>query len=125
MTATKPRIYTGEGSATDDYFNPKSTATTPKSCQNQEQGNWGLFKKDHPLAKVHKLIRSLCIQNGWSVPNEKWGEVADLEKLSHFLKSDNSPVKKPLMDMSHQELEKIIVALEGIINSTFKTKKYK
>lgn len=123
MTATKsPYLFEGQGSAIDDYNSPKQQL---QNVVSGKSGNWGLFKKDHPLAKVHKLIRSLCIQNGWSVPNERWGEIADLEKLSRFLKSDNSPVKKPLMDMSHQELEKIIVALEGIINSTFKTKKHK
>lgn len=124
MTTTKkPYVYEGSGSAIDNYLKPDQTIT--EGGRAHSKSNWGLFKKDHPLAKVHKLIRSLCIQNGWSVPNERWGEIADLEKLSRFLKSDNSPVKRPLMDMSHKELEKIIVALEGIINSTFKTKKRK
>ena len=117
MTATKPRIYTGEGSATDDYFNPKSTATTPKSSQNQEQGNWGLFDKNN---QQHKTLLSLLRQAQWTIPNERWGEVADLPRLSDFLKSDKSPIKKPLKKMEPWEVSKIIEAFKGIVNSKYK-----
>lgn len=118
MTATKkkPYVFEGSGSATADYFKPKQQLQTiVQGGKTESKGNWAFFKQDHPLAKTHKLIRSLCIQKRWSVPNEKWGEVADLERLSNFLKSDYSPVKKPLMDMDKEELEKIIVALNAIV----------
>lgn len=117
MTATKPRIYEGEGSATDDYFNPKSTARAPNSSQNQEQGNWGLFDKNN---HQHKTILSLMRQAQWTAPSEKWGEVADLSRLSDFLKSDKSPVKKPLKKMEPWEVSKIIEALKGIVKSKYK-----
>jgi hypothetical protein len=120
MTATKPRVYTGEGSPIDNYFKP--TVTPPKSIQNQEQDNWGLFDKNN---QQHKTLLSLLRQAQWTIPNEKWGEVADLTRLSDFLKSDNSPIKKPLKKMEPSEVSKIIVAFEGIVNSIFKTKKSK
>ena len=110
MTAT---LYTGEGSAIDNYNSPK------KQLQNIVRGvkstNWALFDPKHKYAKVHKLIRSICITKEWSLPSAKWGQIADLEKLSDFLKSEKSPVQKPLMDMDKQELEKIIVALNAIV----------
>jgi hypothetical protein len=117
MTTTKPNIYTGEGSPVDDYFKPKSTATTPKSSQNQPQGNWGLFDKNN---QQHKTLLSLLRQAQWTMPNERWGEVADLPRLSEFLKSDKSPIKKPLKKMEPWEVSKIIEAFKGIVKSTYK-----
>lgn len=115
MTATKPRVYTGEGSAIDNYLSP--TVTTPKSQQNQPQGNWGLFDKDN---QQHRTILSHMRTAQWTVPNEKWGEVPDLERLSNFLKSDKSPIKKPLKKMEPGEVSKIIEAFKGIVNATYK-----
>jgi hypothetical protein len=120
MTATKPKVFTGEGSPIDNYFKP--TAATPKSSQNHETDNWGLFDNNN---QQHKTLLSLLRQAQWTIPNEKWGEVADLERLSEFLKSENSPIKKPLKKMEPSEVSKIIVAFEGIVNSIFKTKKGK
>ncbi|WP_269222036.1 hypothetical protein [Flavobacterium sp. IMCC34518] len=117
MTATKPRIYTGEGSPVDDYFNPKSTTPTPKSSQNQDQSNWGLFDKNN---QQHKTLLSLLRQAQWTIPHERWGEVADLPRLSEFLKSDKSPIKKPLKKMEPWEVSKIIEAFKGIVKSTYK-----
>ena len=115
MTATKPRIYTGEGSPVDDYFKP--TAQTPKSSQNQEKSNWGLFDKN---SQQHKTLLSLLRQAQWTMPNEKWGEVADLPRLSEFLKSDKSPINKPLKKMEPWEVSKIIEAFKGIVKSKYK-----
>jgi hypothetical protein len=54
------------------------------------------------------------------VPHEKHGEVPDLERLSNWLKSELSPVKKPLKQMEPSELSKIIEALKGIVKSIYK-----
>ncbi|EMY3483774.1 hypothetical protein FPG87_12510 [Flavobacterium psychrophilum] len=82
---------------------------------NQPVENWGKFSKSHPLYSTHQYIFSLCITKEWSIPNDKHGVVIDTYKLSDFLKSKFSPVKKPLMDMTHDELEKLIVALGGVV----------
>jgi hypothetical protein len=110
---TKPRIYTGEGSPIDNYFKP----TAPKSSQNHETDNWGLFDKNN---QQHKTLLSLLRQAQWTIPNEKWGEVADLERLSKFLKSDKAPVNMPLKNMKPLEVSKIIEAFKGIVKSKYK-----
>jgi hypothetical protein len=114
MTATKPITYTGEGSAIDNYLKPM--APTPKSSKNQGD-NWGLFDKNN---QQHKTLLSLMRTAQWTIPNEKWGEVADLERLSEFLKSDKSPIKKPLKKMEPWEVSKIIEAFKGIVKSKYK-----
>lgn len=114
MTATsnKPFIYEGSGSAIDNYNSPK-----PVKAPTKEE-NWGLFDKKN---MQHKAVLSLLRQIRWTVPHDRHGEVADLIRLSEFLKSDKSPVKKPLLKMTQKEVSKIIVALEGV--QTFKYKK--
>jgi hypothetical protein len=84
---------------------------------NQPTENWAVFDKNKPK---HKVILSLLYQMQWVKPSEKWGEVPDLERLSNFLKSDKSPVKKKLKDMEPLELEKLIKALNGIITHRYK-----
>jgi hypothetical protein len=112
MTTTKRKsyVYEGTGSAVDDYLKPTATPKT-----NTE--NWGLFAVNN---QQHKTILSLLRQAQWTVPNGRWGEVADINRLSEFLKSDKSPVKKPLKKMEPAEVSKIIVALEGIVKSKYK-----
>lgn len=74
--------------------------------------NWGSFDAKK---KSHRLILSLCIQNNWQKWNPHKGVYqADIIRLSEFLKSPKSPVKKPLKDMSSTEVSKIIVALENM-----------
>jgi hypothetical protein len=68
----------------------------------------------------HKTILSLLRQAQWVVPNGKWGEVPDINRLSEFLKSDKSPVNKPLKKMEPLEVSKIIEALKGIVKSKYK-----
>lgn len=114
MTATKPRIYEGTGSAIDDYNKPKSQLQNVVSAQS---GNWGLFDKSN---QQHKTLLSQLRTIGWVVPNDKWGEVPDVQRLSDFLKSDKSPVKKPLKSMEPAEVSKIIECFKSMI-----TKKYK
>lgn len=79
--------------------------------------NWAKFDKNNPR---HRFILSLLRQLQWTTKNIKYGEVADLNRLSKFLKSDKSPVKKPLKMMAIYEQEKIIAALSGIIKSRYK-----
>jgi hypothetical protein len=79
--------------------------------------NYALFDKNNPR---HKLILSLCRQANWTVKNEKYGEVADLQRLDSWLKSERSPVNKPLKKMDAKEIERIIGALSGIIKKLYK-----
>lgn len=87
----------------------------PSAVEAQE--NWAVFDKANPK---HKVILSLLYQAQWTVPNERHGEVPDLERLSNFLQSDKSPVKKKLKDMEPLELEKLIKALSGIVKHRYK-----
>ena len=119
MTKTKsPYLFEGQGSAIDDYNAPK------KQLQNIVQGgrghsksNWGLFDNNN---QQHKTILSLLRQAQWVVPNDKWGEVPDINRLSDFLMSDKSPVNKPLKKMEPEEVSKIIEAFKGIVKSKYK-----
>ncbi|WP_300977414.1 hypothetical protein [Flavobacterium sp.] len=74
--------------------------------------NWGYFDNEN---KQHSYIRSILRTANIVVKNGRWGEVADMEGwLDRFLKSPKSPVKKPLKQMTKQEVSKIITALEGV-----------
>lgn len=90
---------------------------TGQSQPEANQENWAVFDKANPK---HKVILSLLYQMQWTKPSEKWGEVPDLNKLSNFLQSDKSPVKKKLKDMSDTEVQKIIKALNGIVKHRYK-----
>lgn len=85
--------------------------------QSAVQDNWAVFDKANPK---HKVILSLLYQMQWVIPSEKWGEIPDLERLSNFLQSEKSPVKKKLAAMDHTELEKLIKALSGIVKHQYK-----
>ncbi|QSW90727.1 hypothetical protein J0383_07925 [Flavobacterium endoglycinae] len=105
MTKTKPIVYSGSGSAIDNYNSEKPVKTE----------NWGVFDAKN---KQHRTIMALCRNRQWVKPDDKHpsGQVADMDgAFSDFLKSDRSPVKKPLMDMKPQELTKIIVAMSGVV----------
>lgn len=120
MTATKtpPRIYEGSGSAIDDYNKPKEQLKTiVQGGRSHSKSNWGLFDKKN---KQHLTLLSQLRTLQWTVKSEKWGEVADLNRLSDFLKSDKSPVNKPLKKMEPSEVSKIIEALKGIVKSKYK-----
>ncbi|MEO6176966.1 MAG: hypothetical protein ABIP27_17565 [Flavobacterium circumlabens] len=118
MTRTKPQVYTGTGSAVDNYQNPqKQLQTIVHGGRSHSKSNWGLFDKEN---KQHRTILSLLRTLQWVVKSEKWGEVPDIYRLSDFLKSDKSPINKPLNDMEPTELSKLISCLQSIT-----TKKYK
>lgn len=118
MTATKAYVYEGQGSAIDDYNAPKKQLQTiVQGGRCHSKSNWGLFDKNN---QQHKTILSLLRQAQWVVPNGKWGEVPDISRLSEFLKSDKSPINKPLKDMEPEEVSKIIEAFKGIVKSKYK-----
>ncbi|PWA10946.1 hypothetical protein [Flavobacterium laiguense] len=119
MTATRsPYLFTGEGSAVDHYNSPKKQLETiVTGGRTHSKSNWGLFDKNN---QQHKTILSLMRQAQWTVPNGKWGEVADMPRLSDFLKSDKSPINKPLKKMEPYEVSKIIEAFKGIVKSKYK-----
>lgn len=79
--------------------------------------NWGAFDKDN---QQHRTLLSQLHTLQWTIRSEKWGEVADIGRLSEFLKSDKSPVNKPLKNMEPWEVSKIIECFKSMI-----TKKYK
>ena len=92
----------------------QQTGATPL---NESPDNWGLFDKNN---KQHLTILAQMRTAQWVVPNDKYGEVPDLERLSEFLKSDKSPIKKPLKQMQPWEVSKIIEAMKGIVKSIYK-----
>ncbi|PWN62285.1 hypothetical protein [Chryseobacterium oncorhynchi] len=76
---------------------------------------WGFFDKRN---SQHKTVLSLCHTLGW-VQEDK-PQFVDLHRLGGFLKSDKSPVKMPLKDMSRVQVSKLIYVLQNITNSKFK-----
>lgn len=117
MKAKTPYVYSGSGSAIADYNNPK------KQLQNIVKGiisskkNWGSFDKEN---KQHRTILSQLRTLQWVVKSDKWGEVADINRLSDFLKSDKSPINKPLNEMTEKELSKIIACFDSMVTKHFK-----
>jgi hypothetical protein len=87
------------------------TGETPHE-ENSTGKNWGYFDNDN---SQHARIRANLRTANIVVKNDRHGEVADmLGWFNRFLKSDKSPVKKPLKEMTPQEVSKIIKALDGI-----------
>ena len=118
MTAIIPYIYEGSGSAIDDYNKPKQQLQTiVQGGRSHSKSNWGLFDKKN---KQHLTLLSQLRTLQWVKKSEKWGEVADLDRLSDFLKSDKSPVKKPLKDMDKTEVTKIIECLKSMVRKKYK-----
>lgn len=91
--------------------------TVTEGGRTEGKSNWGLFDKTN---QQHRTILSHMRTAQWVVPHDKHGEVPDIERLSGFLKSEKSPVNKPLKSMSPEELSKIIEAFKGIVKSIYK-----
>lgn len=121
MTVIKPKqpvAYSGSGSAIDNYIKPQVTVEDKKPiAMVSDAKKWGAFDKKHPK---HRVILSLLYQAQWTEPSDKYGEIPDTERFGEWLKTDRSPVKKPLKDMEDFELEKVIKALGGIVKSRYK-----
>lgn len=79
-----------------------------------DHSSWAVFDRHNPQ---HKAVLSLCHQLGW-VQEDK-PQFVDLHRLGGWLKSDRSPVKSPLGDMTKQEVSKIIFALQNIIKKQY------
>jgi hypothetical protein len=92
----------------------QQTGTKPKQ---EDEDNWGEFDKDN---RQHLTLLAYMRTAQWTTPNEKHGEVADIERLSDWLKTEKSPVRKPLKKMEPWEVSKIIEAFKGIVKSTYK-----
>ncbi|TWP30532.1 hypothetical protein ETU08_01870 [Apibacter muscae] len=110
-----------------DFTDGRITST--KELTNDEANNlivslkgdysyFGYFDKDN---KQHAQIRRICYDLGWTTYSKKAGKsVADVNKLGIFIVSKKSPVRKPLKQMTSKETSKLIIALEGVLNSTYK-----
>ncbi|UGU15188.1 hypothetical protein LS482_16065 [Sinomicrobium kalidii] len=71
---------------------------------------WGMFRRDNPQ---HLYILSLLRQFGWTVSID--GVIrADMNRFAAWLRSEKSPVRKPLPKMEPYEVSKIIAALESM-----------
>ena len=77
---------------------------------------WGAFD---PKNQQHKYVLSLCQQYGWTRSHPKYGSVADLGRLGKWLRSERSPVRKPLIKMTAQELSTIINAMESMVKKEY------
>lgn len=98
------------------FSNGRTTTSlelTQKECNHliYSLQNWANFDTNNTQ---HRYILSLCIQKGWTKQSQKYGQIADLNKLSNFLKSKRCPVRKPLMQMDKTECSKIISCLESM-----------
>lgn len=100
--------------STNDLTHTQANAILQKFNQKPVlYDNWAIFNNHN---RSHKYILSLAIQYGWSIQHDIHGEIADLLKISEWLKSKKSPVSKPLMDMNTKELSKTISALEQMVS---------
>lgn len=97
--------------------------TTTANSPSQEQpkpsykGNWAVFDSKN---EQHRNVLSRCRQLMWTVKSEKYGEVADLNRLDQWLRSDKCPVNKPLKKMEPKELTTIINALGQMLKKLYK-----
>lgn len=103
---------------------PKKTSTTDLTVSQAQQlinkltTHWGKFDNSR---RDHRKILSLIQQAGHTKFSPKHDKnVADIDWLSNFLKTEKAPVRKPLMDMAASEVNKTIIALEGIVKSRYK-----
>lgn len=76
---------------------------------------WGFFDMRNGQ---HKAVLSLCHTLGWV--KEDNPNFVDLHRLGGFLKSDKSPVKSPLKEMTTAECSKVIFALQKIVQTKYK-----
>lgn len=95
----------------------RQTGSGPPPSEGDGGRNWALFDKNN---KQHLTILAQLRTAQWIIPSDKYGEVADLDRLSNWLKSDKSPIKKPLKNMEPWELSKIIEAMKGVVKSIYK-----
>ncbi len=105
-------------STKDLSFNQANQMITRFGGKPVDYDHWGLFDATIPS---HRKVLSLLQEIGWITYNEQRRQnVADIYRLSEFLKSKKSPVNLPLKKMTPLQISrKLIPALEGISNSTY------
>jgi len=81
--------------------------------------HWAYFNKNN---QQHSYILSLLRQIGWTKADDRYGIIADMDRLSNFLKSNKSPVPKPLQNMEPTELTKLINCLESMLGKKYGAK---
>ena len=84
-----------------------------------KKSNWGYFDKDK-FPSERKLLWSYLHQCDWTVENTTHGNVPDTERLSDFLKSNKSPVNKPLKSFDKNDWEKVLLVFEMIVKHSNK-----
>ena len=77
---------------------------------------WGTF--DHKK-RGHRYVLSLLRQLGWTTINSADRVVADIEKLGEWLQGRKAPVRKPLLGMTSEEVNKTISALEIMVKKQY------
>ncbi len=122
MTTTSPKpktrnpiTYEGSGSAIDNYNFAKTAPVAPVA----KKENWGFFTKTAPNPSKRKVLFSRMYTAQWTT-TVQGKEMPDLARLSDFLQSEKSPVKKPLRKLDDLEIEKIITAFDGIVKAKYK-----
>lgn len=108
---------TSKTSLNDLSFVQANAILIKQGCSPHIPDNWAVFD---PNNKQHRNIMSLMRQAQWVTTHTKYGEVADMKRLSDFLQSPKSPITKPLQDMEPEELSKIIHALKKIVKTIWK-----
>lgn len=106
-------------SCNDLTFDEANKIITQLGLNPHVPNNWAVFDKDNPK---HRTLMSLMRTAQWVIPHDRFGEVADMKRLSDWLQSPRSPITKPLQQMEPEEVEKIIKAFKGIVKTTFKKK---
>ena len=84
---------------------------------NQTEDNWAVFSTAN---KQHLTLMSQMRTAQWITKHPKHGEVADMPRLSSFLKSNKSPIKKPLQKMDPSEVSKIIECFKSMVTKIYK-----
>jgi hypothetical protein len=74
-----------------------------------ENKTWAIFDKANAQ---HRTILSRSYTLGWRDVESGY---ADLNRLGGWLKSNRSPVQKPLKEMNRMELSKVIKALDSMV----------
>lgn len=105
-------ITNGKGKTAKDI-----TMAQANQLKNKLTTHWAIFHKEN---KQHKYILSLLNQLQWTKEHPTNGTIADMSRLSSFLKSKKSPVPKPLQDMCAKETSKLITCLESMIKKLYK-----
>ncbi|MBB4117888.1 hypothetical protein GGR32_000160 [Mesonia hippocampi] len=104
----------------DDKTEAKElTASQAKQLIASLTTHWAYFDKNN---QQHSYILSLLRQIGWTKSSERYGIIADMDRLSDFLKSKKSPVPKPLQNMDSTELSTLINCLESILGKKYGAK---